>query len=133
MFLLGVLEDALGTEHFIIVFAEELNFLGCMHSTVRQLQLDRLIRRGRRVGASDLCRRLLVLLGEHGQTRQHLVVHWEVVRCHHVHGLVVGTSDRVVLKHLATALQTEGVTAWQRQWFLILVVVGLEADTAFKY
>jgi hypothetical protein len=104
-----------------------------MHSTVRQLQLDWLIRRGRRVGASDLCRRLLVLLGEHGQTRQHLVVHWEVVRCHHVHGLVVGTSDRVVLKHLATALQTEGVTAWQRQWFLILVVVGLEADTAFKY
>ena len=50
-----------------------------------------------------------------------------------MHGLIVGTGDRSVLKHFPTALQTEGVTAWQRQWFLILVVVGLEADTAFKY
>jgi len=37
----------------------------------------------------------------------------------------------MLVKLLAT-LKTERMTAWERQWFLVVVVVGFEANSTFK-
>ncbi len=46
---------------------------------------------------------------------------------------VVRAGNCLVLLHLLATLETETVTAWQRERLLVLMIVGLEADTTFKY
>jgi len=38
-----------------------------------------------------------------------------------------------MLIQLFGALEAEGMTAWQRNWFLFIVVVRLETDATFEY
>jgi hypothetical protein len=47
--------------------------------------------------------------------------------------LIVGTLDHLVLVQLLEALEAEGVAAREGNGFLVIVVVGLEADAALKY
>ena len=49
-----------------------------------------------------------------------------------VRDLIVWAFDHLVLVQLANALEAKGVTAGKRDWFLIVVVVWLEANAAFK-
>ena len=66
MLLLGVFEDTLGAEHFLVVQAVELYLLG----GVLLAELN----------GSLLNDHLLWIGGRcHGQTSQHLVVHWQIV------------------------------------------------------
>ena len=46
---------------------------------------------------------------------------------------VIRALDHLVLVHLPGALEAERVTAWQRNRFLVIVIVWLETDAAFKY
>lgn len=49
-----------------------------------------------------------------------------------VRDLVVWAFDHLVLVELPGALKTEGVTAWQRNGFLVVMVVWLETNATFK-
>ena len=49
-----------------------------------------------------------------------------------VRDLIVWAFDHLVLVQLADALEAEGVAAGERDWFLVVVVVRLEANAAFK-
>ena len=46
--------------------------------------------------------------------------------------LIVWAFDHLVLVELSGALEAEGVTAWQRNWLLIVMVVWLEANATFE-
>ena len=47
--------------------------------------------------------------------------------------LIIGTFDHLMLIELSGTLKTEGVSARQRNWFLVIVVVRFETNTTFKY
>lgn len=49
-----------------------------------------------------------------------------------VRDLVIRTFDHLVLVKLSDALKTERVTARKRDWFLVIVIIGLEAYATFK-
>ena len=66
MLLLSVLEDTLGAEHFLVVEAVELNLLGGVLLT----KLDGSMLNDHLRWVGGRC---------HGQTSQHLVVHWQIV------------------------------------------------------
>jgi hypothetical protein len=46
--------------------------------------------------------------------------------------LIIRTLNLLMLVKLLAALETERVTARQRKGFFIIVIIGFEADTAFK-
>ena len=46
--------------------------------------------------------------------------------------LVVGTLDRLMLRHPLHALEAETVTAGEREGLLVVVVVRLEADATLE-
>ena len=46
--------------------------------------------------------------------------------------LVIRTLDYSVLGELADTFTAERVTAWQRRWLLVIVIVRLEADSTLK-
>lgn len=49
-----------------------------------------------------------------------------------MHDFVIRTFDDIVLVKLFAALKAEGVTAWKRQRFFVVVVVGFEAYSTLK-
>ena len=100
MLLLGVLEDTLGAEVLAAHHTVELYLLLRMLLAVHDLGLGWHSLRGSRG-----------ILGRHGQPRQNLVVHRQVVRADLMVALVVRALDHAVLRELAGTLATEGVTA----------------------
>ena len=121
MLLLRVLEDALGAEHFPVLHAVELDLLLRMLHTHLNLTFRHLARRRCRVG----CRC-------HWQSCQNLIVHWQVVRCNLMSALIIWALNYTVLGKFVDTLRAEGVTTGERHGLLFIVVVGLEADAAFK-
>jgi hypothetical protein len=125
---LRVLQDALGAEELLVILAEELNLLGSVCAAVTDAGLYTGL-------ASVLCGGCslnLSLCWQHGETSKYLIINWQVLGENLMVALIVGTLDYLVLGHLLAALEAEGVTTWQRQGFLILVVVGLEANTTLE-
>ena len=98
--LLRVLEDAFGAEVLPAHHAVELDLLLWMLAAVHDLRLgNRTLRGGLRI------------LGSHRQTRQNLVIHWQVVRIDLVIAFVVGALDHAVLGEFPHAVAAERVSA----------------------
>lgn len=97
--LLGVLQNALRTEHLFVGVAVELDLLLGVGLAV----LDAAYFDGRR--------RLRLLVGLHGKASQHLVVHWQVVWRNLVRRLIVRALQHAVLWELTAAFEAEGVAA----------------------
>lgn len=123
VFALRVLQDAFWTKHLLVWETVKLDFFLRVALAVLDDPFD-----GR------VClRHIRISGGRHGQPRQNLVVHGQIVRGQLVRRLVVRALDHVVLRQLATTLQAERVTTWQRKWLLIVVIVWLETDATLKY
>ena len=86
MLLLGVLEDTLRAEHFLIIDTVELYFLGGM--LLAELDCT--------LWFNTL--NLWVCGGCHWQTSENLIVHWQIVNCQLMACLVIGTLDCLVLR-----------------------------------
>jgi hypothetical protein len=85
------------------------------------------------VGCLTLFSRLTGVLNTHGQRCQHLVVDGQILHGLVVGDLIVGTLDHLVLVKLFDTLKTKRVATWQRDWFLVIVVVRLKADATLEY
>ena len=116
-----MLEDALRAEHVTVLHAVEFDLFGGVLGAVLDLGLGHLARAERRVSRS--C---------HGQPGQHLVVDGQIVRVDLMCALVIRTLDYSVLGELADTFTAERVTAWQRRWLLVIVIVRLKADAALE-
>ena len=126
VFLLSMLENAFRAKCFRVIFAKKLDLFTRVSGTVCDCAFYGRV-------AVVICRNLLHSLSEHRQTCEDLVVDRKVFWCNLVSRFVIWAGNRLVLLHLFAALETETVTAWQRERLLVLVIVGLEADTTFKY
>ncbi len=126
VFLLSVLENAFRTKCFRVVFTEKLDFFAWVSGTVSDCAFDGRI-------AIVIRGNLLHSLGKHRQTCEDLVVYRKVFWGYLVSRFVVWTANSLVLLHLFATLKTKAVTARQREWLFVLMIVGLEADTTFKY
>ena len=116
-----MLQDALGAEHLPVLHTVELHLFGGVLSAVLNLRLGHLTCAQRWIG----CR-------GHGQSGQHLIIHWQVVRCNLMRALVIRTLDHAVLGKFAYAFAAERVATGQRYGFLIVMVVGLKANAALE-
>ena len=116
-----MLQDALRAEHITVLHAIEFDLFGGVLGAVLDLRLGHLARAERRIGR-----------GCHGQAGKHLVVDGQIVRIYLMSALVIGTLDNSVLGKLTDTFTAERVTAWQRRWFLIVVIVGLKTDAALE-
>ena len=118
VFHLGVLENALGAEHFLVLDAEELHFLGRVSIAV---------------GHRGVLVRIVNLdLLAHGEGSQNGVIDGQVVWVDLVRDGVVGTLNYIVFVNVLDALQTERVPARQGERLFLVVVVVLVAYAAFK-
>ena len=88
--LLSVLEDTLGTEHVSVLHTVEFDLFARMADAVLDLALGHLTGRHGWIGGSG-----------HGQSRQHLVIYWQVVRGNLMRALVVRALDHSVLGQFA--------------------------------
>ena len=102
MLLLRVLQDALGAEHVSVLHAVEFDLLLRVSIAVLDLTLGHL------TGAQGWIGRC-----GHGQSRQNLVVHGQVVWVHLVVRFVVWALNHAVLGQLADTLTAERVTTRQ--------------------
>lgn len=100
VFLLGMLQNALGTEHVSVLCAIKLDFLCGVLRTVLNLAFCHL--RCRHCGVRGRC---------HGKSRKNLVVDGQVIGSYIMVAFVIWTLDHTVLGELANTFRTEGVTA----------------------
>jgi hypothetical protein len=121
-----VLEDTFRAKCLRVIFTEKLDLFAWMGCTVCNRAFHCRV-------AVVVCGNLLYSLSKHWQTSKDLVIYGKVLWCDLVRRFVVRTRYRLVFLHFLAALETKTVTAWQRKRLFILVVVRLEADTAFKY
>lgn len=123
MLRLRMLENALGTEHFFVTQTVKLHFFLRMRLTILNDSFDGCGRVGQ----------LRVSARSHRQSREHLIIHGQVIGGQLVRRLVVWALDYVVLRQLPTTLQTERMTTWQRKWLLVVVIVWFKTDATLKY
>jgi len=121
-----MLENAFRAKRFRVVFAEKLDLFARVSGTVCDCAFYGWV-------AVVIGGNLLHSLSEHWQTCEDLVIDRKVFWRNLMSRFVVRARNRLVLLHLFAALETETVTAWQRERLLVLMIVGLEADTTFKY
>lgn len=122
---ISVLQDALRTEHFLIVLAEKLNFLVFVGVTV--LYAATLF--GGSGGAGP---RGWVHLSD-WQGCEHGIIYGQVVCTHMMRYLVKGAFDDGMLVDLSETFEAKSVSAGEREGLLFGMVVLLEAHTTFKY
>ena len=104
--LIGMLQDALGTEHFLVVHAKELD----LFLRVLLAVLDRAVFHG-------TCYVHWVGGRSHWKPGQHLIVHWQVVHWQVMGRLVIRTLYRLVLWQLLATFLAEWVTTLCQGWF----------------
>ena len=76
---------------------------------------------------------ILTGLSSHGESSEYLVVDWKILGYNMVRNLIIGALDHLVFEELLEALEAEGVAAREGDGLLVVVVVGLEANSALKY
>ena len=62
-----------------------------------------------------------------------MVVDGKLINIDLMRTFIIWTLDNTVLWEFANALITEGVTTGKRDRFLLVVIVGLEANATLKY
>ena len=117
-------QNTFGAEHGSVVFAIELDLLGRVYLTESDRALDLF---ALAVGGLFRCR------NTHWQSRQNLIIYWQVFGDVMMSNLVIRTLYHLVLVKLFNALEAERVTTRQRDGLLVVVIVRLKANAALEY
>lgn len=118
----GVLQNTLRTKELMIIFTVEFHLLVSMNLT-HSIAIN--------FRSTTLSR--VVIIDGHGQCSQYCIVDGKILSNLMVSDFVKRTLYDRVLVDLFETFEAKSVTAREGKGLFVLVVVGFEADSAFKY
>ena len=118
MFLICMSEHAFRAEHFSIIFAIKFYFFIFVNLALRL-----------RIIFTPTS--TIVYLGD-GQSSENGIIDREVINRIMMSNLIKWALDYLVFHYLFEAFKTESMATRQGEWLLLRMVIGFEANTAFK-